>query len=106
MDYEIVADVSRDFQGEAKHVRLAEPVELERLVGDDTIETADFIVSAARVMFSGPETYVFPADENGEVDEWGEVIGEETTISRKGVLDPEGVAENLAAAAGNEVLKC
>lgn len=40
--------------------------------------------SATVVMFSGPETYIFPADENGEVTDWGELEG-----SYKGGLDHE-----------------
>ena len=36
------------------------------------------IVSAADVMFSGPETYIFPAEKTGDVfdvAEWGELDG-------------------------------
>ena len=40
------------------------------------------VVSAADVMFSGPETYIFPADEHGEIVSWRELDG-----SFKGGLD-------------------
>lgn len=42
------------------------------------------IVSANDVMFSGPETYIFPGDEEGNVTDWGELPG-----SFKGDLDHE-----------------
>jgi hypothetical protein len=42
------------------------------------------IVSATVVPFSGPETYIFPADADGEVLAWGELDG-----SFQGGLDHE-----------------
>ena len=33
------------------------------------------VVSASSVMFSGPETYIFPADKTGEIVDWGELDG-------------------------------
>ena len=35
------------------------------------------VVSASTVMLSGPETYIFQADEAGEVTDWGELPGSE-----------------------------
>lgn len=74
---EIVEDVSRDFKGTAFKFKTDEPVTLH---GDtdfrDTIETQYFVVSAAFAPFSGPETMVFPAEEEGtEPISWGEVAG-------------------------------
>lgn len=40
------------------------------------------VVSAVFAMYSGPETYIFPADETGEVISWGELPG-----SYRGGLD-------------------
>lgn len=40
------------------------------------------VVSAADVPYSGPETYLFPADETGEITSYGELPG-----SLRGVLD-------------------
>lgn len=40
------------------------------------------VASATYVMFSGPETYLFPADEHGTVTSWSELPG-----SFKGDLD-------------------
>jgi hypothetical protein len=33
------------------------------------------VVSATRAMFSGPETYIFPGNKDGEVTDWGELNG-------------------------------
>lgn len=42
------------------------------------------ITSAVSVPYSGPETYIFPANEAGEVTDWGELDG-----SFRGGLDHE-----------------
>lgn len=72
------------FNGDARLYRLSEPHD-----GHDLV-----IVSAVVVMFSGPETYIFPADESGEVTDWGEMDG-----SFRGELDHEQALSN----AGYEV---
>ena len=72
MKARFIKDVSEMFQGTAILYRL---------------ESGDYIVaSAAFVMFSGPETYLFKADENGKVTDWGELEG-----SRRGTLDIDSV---------------
>lgn len=53
------------------------------------------IVSAIDNMFSGPETYIFPASSDGQVLSWGELEG-----SLRGVLDHAKALE----AAGYEVV--
>lgn len=48
-----------------------------------TTDQGHVVVSATVVPFGGgPETYIFPADENGKVTDWGELDG-----SYKGGLD-------------------
>ena len=47
------------------------------------------IVSAVVAMFSGPETYIFPADVSGEITDWGELPG-----SFKGELSVKTALEN------------
>jgi hypothetical protein len=42
------------------------------------------IVSGVWAMFSGPETYIFPADATGKVTDWGELEG-----SFRGSIDHE-----------------
>ena len=47
--------------------------------------TTEYVrVSAASVMFSGPETYIFASDADGEVTDWAELDG-----SYRGGLDHE-----------------
>ena len=60
------------YTGTAKLYRLSEPVEY----GYEVAETTEYVVvSATFVMFSGPETYIFPADESGNVLIWSELAG-------------------------------
>lgn len=48
-------------------------------------QTFEFVVVSATVVpYSGPETYIFGADEAGEIKEWAELEG-----SFKGGLDHE-----------------
>ena len=47
------------------------------------------IVSATDVMFSGPETYIFPANPDGTIASWGELDG-----SFRGALDHEQALTN------------
>lgn len=52
------------------------------------------VVSAVVVMFSGPETMIFPADEEGHVISWGDLAAEHH-------LEHERVLENL----GYEIIR-
>lgn len=58
---------------------LSEPVTYEAYEkgeGKYVTKTTRFVlVSAATVMMSGPETFIFPADEDGEVVDWAELEG-------------------------------
>lgn len=47
------------------------------------------VASAANAMFSGPETYLFGADKDGEIVDWDELPG-----SFKGGLDHERALQN------------
>ena len=60
--------------GEARLYQLSEPIKY----GDNeegANETRFVVVSATVAMFSGPETYIFPSDENGNALDWGELPG-------------------------------
>jgi len=71
-------DVSEKFSGDAELYRM-----------DPPLNGYEYVVSsAAMAMFTGPETYLFGADENGEVLDWMELDG-----SIRGVYDPEGAIE-------------
>lgn len=71
-----------DFTGKASLYKLSEPVKYYKSTSPS--ETNFVIVSATRALFSGPETYIFPADENGYILNWGELEG-----SFRGALDHE-----------------
>lgn len=49
------------FRGDARVYHLSEPLDGAEYV----------VVSAVVVPYSGPETYIFPADENGEIVDYG-----------------------------------
>ena len=66
-----------DFNGYAMLYRLSEALE-----DYDGCKHEHVVVSAVDVMFSGPETYIFGADENGEIVNWMELPG-----SFRGALD-------------------
>lgn len=68
------------FTGEAKLYRCKPP-----------LDGAEYVtVSAVVVPYGGgPETYIFKADEHGEVQDWGELDG-----SYKGGLDHEEALSN------------
>jgi len=53
------------FRGNAQLYEMNPPYEHHKYV----------VVSAADVPFSGPETYIFPADEKGTVVDWMEMDG-------------------------------
>jgi hypothetical protein len=74
-----------EFRGKASLYRLSHPVSY--YFYDDNCnfyddnckeihkETSYVIVSAVIAMFSGPETYIFPTTETGEILNWGELDG-------------------------------
>lgn len=78
------------FQGDARLYRCDPPMPND----EDGGRSEYVVVSAARVPFSGPETYIFAADANGKVASWRDLPG-----STRGVLDH---AQALATA-GYEV---
>ena len=58
--------------GHWKHYRLS----------DTDLSPSGYVIVSAMAMYSGPETYIFPADEAGKVTDWGELDG-----SYRGGLD-------------------
>lgn len=83
------------FRGEAKLYRLNPAfVRTEYLWDDDDgkdleIPTEYAIVSSA-IVLDEPETYIFPANEKGEIQSWSEMDG-----SQKGTLSHEEVFTDL-----------
>lgn len=74
-----VGPASGNWTGEAVLWRLS-----EEIATDEGIATKYVVSSATVAMFSGPETYIFPADEHGNVLNWLDLDG-----SYKGGLDHE-----------------
>jgi hypothetical protein len=66
-----VMDVSGRFSGRAELYRLSHVLRDE----DRKSSGRYVVVSAVSVAFTGPETYIFPADETGAVRDWGELPG-------------------------------
>lgn len=73
----------KDWSAHANLYRLKPPLEC------DGEKYTFVIVSAAVVPFSGPETFIFPADGTGEPYSYGELPG-----SIKGAYDHEAALEN------------
>lgn len=84
-----IKDLER-FTGEAKLYELSEEIKLydwnDKLKGT----TKFVVVSATNVLFSGFETYIFPANEDGNVTDWGELSG-----SYRGGLDHDVALNGL-----------
>ena len=80
----LVKKLSGTWAGEARLYQLSEPLETYEFV----------IVSATVVIYCGPETYIFGADPDGNIADWGELCG-----SFQGGLDHERALRN----AGYEV---
>ncbi len=78
--------------GTAKLYRLSRPYEVRDWDDEVKMTVSYVIVSAVVALFSGPETYIFPADEKGEVVSWGELPG-----SFKGGLDHNFALERFLA---------
>jgi len=83
---------SSKFSGDAKLYRLSEKVGYDWDWDTEIFlkHTEYVIVSALRVAFSGPETYIFPADHDGNVISWCELGG-----SFKGELNHERALHNI-----------
>ena len=83
-----------DFVGDARLFKLNPPLaytSYEEVDGEyqEVGKEAHFvIVSAASVIGSGPETYIFPSNKEGNILNWGELEG-----SRQGDLDHEAALE-------------
>lgn len=73
------------FTGAAALYELSDFIEVE---GTDEI-FSHVVVSATVAPYTGPETYIFPANADGKVEDWGELPG-----SYRGGLDHEQALRN------------
>lgn len=60
------------FTGDARLYKLSEAAPVD---GDEQGTTDYVVVSATVARYGGPETYIFPADEAGDVTSWLEMEG-------------------------------
>lgn len=74
--------------GDARVYALSEP-----MGGDDGALHTHVVVSATVAMFSGPETYIFPSDSDGNISSWGELPG-----STRGTLEHADALEGAGYA--------
>lgn len=88
------------FTGDARLYRCEPPMAYRANWDDETDSHAEFvIVSGTVAMFSGPETYIFPANEKGEVVGWGELDGS----FRGGIDHSRALADAGYSAATSEI---
>ena len=85
MKTKLIKDNLEGFTGHAALYELDEEIDY----GDG--KTKHVVVSATVAMFGGPETYIFPANEDGEIVDYGELPG-----SYKGGLDHETALADFA----------
>jgi len=93
-----VRDLS-GFTGSAKLYHVSPPIEQKDWDGEVEAVHSHVVVSATVALFSGPETYIFPANEDGQVVDWGELDG-----SFQGDLDHEAALRGAGYEIGGEVL--
>lgn len=87
--YKFIKDISERFSGTAHLYEVDPPVEY--LESEETSSLTHYVcASATMVPLLGPQVFIFPADENGELLDWGEIGG------RKGTLDIEKVMAEWA----------
>ncbi len=76
-----IKDMTPEFLGEARLYRVDPPLKVDPW-DDESSETTEYVISSASSVLGAPETYIFAADSEGKVTNWGELNG-----SEKGFLD-------------------
>jgi len=92
----LISSVNPEAMGDQKLYRLDPPLSAYSWGDEEASAYGYVVVSAVSAMFSGPETYIFGSDANGEITNWSELDG-----SFKGALDHEQALRN----AGYEIVK-
>ena len=77
------------FQGAASLFRLEPPHKTEPWPDSEKPKSYKYVIVSAVVAYSGPETYIFPANAKGEVTDWVEMPG-----SYRGGLNHEAALAN------------
>lgn len=93
MEATFVKDLPSSRTGAAQKLyALSEPYEVKDWDGNVEHVVSHVVVSAAVAMYTGAETYVFPANADGEVVDWAELDG-----SIRGGLDHEAAIDGFVA---------
>lgn len=95
MEATLVKEMESSAGASLRLYKLSEPYTVRDYDGDEKVTCDHVVVSAVHVAYSGPETYVFPADDAGEVIDWGELDG-----SFKGALDHEEALNGFLSSVG------
>ena len=79
------------FQGDARLFKCDPPIayDFDWETDKPTKKSDHVVVSAVNAMITGPETYIFPADEEGDILNWSELDG-----SFRGSFDHEQALRN------------
>lgn len=97
IDNELTAEFVKEGRGNShanwKLYKLSHPVATESWNAEQNAPFEYVCVSASNVPYSGPETYVFAADVDGNITDWGELDG-----SFRGALDFEQALNGFIAA--------
>ena len=94
---------SNGFRSQASLYKLSEPVEYGIKWNDDDppLQTTQYVIISSVVTLQfhgdGPETYIFPADKNGNIIDWCEMDG-----SLKGTMSHDDAIEAAGWANGGE----
>lgn len=85
----LIKDKLPGFAGHAALYRLSEPLGSDW--DEESVKTDLVVVSAAVVTYCGPETYIFAADEDGQIASWSELPGSmKGTLSHAEALEGAG----------------
>lgn len=82
------------YNGVAEQIlwKVTPAVRYTEIGSDEKIETSFVVTSATVAVFSGSETYIFPANASGEILNWMELPG-----SYRGELDHERAIKNVGS---------
>jgi len=88
MTARFIKAVNEQSRGAQRLYELDPPLAEEPWDDDQPVKHHRYVVVSAVVAYSGPETYIFPADEEGAITDWGELEG-----SFRGALNHEAALQ-------------
>ena len=87
---QLIKDNLPNFQGHAALYKVNPPIREEGWGEEDAVQLHHYVIASAVDSMFGVETYLFPADGDGEITSWGELEG-----SMKGVVSHSAVFDNI-----------